>query len=611
MQKGERRPPLAGAWEPGLELGSKGPRVGELQHYLRRFGYLQQLGPDIEAAWRYRPLPAAPVAQDGLFDEATRFALKNYQRVHRLPATGVLDEPTLIEMRLSRCGVPDRSVRPAGSPQHIFAVFPTRWRKTDITFGFGATTPDLAMSEIRTAVLSAFALWSAVTPLRFTEAASGTTPDILIQFVTGDHGHSGVFDSAFGTLAHAFPPPFFPGGTTTVCFDDAETWRTTFSVTGWSFDFDLVTVAAHEIGHALGLDHSDVRGSIMWPTIPPGYGARQLGPDDIRGIQSLYVETAGEQFNVCGVTAGGDAWHAKRLRTNWTPFDDLRQAAGNPGPLVTIACAEVADELHVCGLLNDGGLVHTIRGPGGWSIFGDVMAAAASDPGRVSAVSTAGVAGELHVCVVTTDGRLWHTIRHADGWDAFGDVKNAASNPGFVKDVAIAAVAGELHVCAMTVDGGLWHSIRHADRWDAFGDVKAAASDPGLVYDVGAAGLGGELHVCVVTNGGALWHTIRHAAAWDPFGDVKAAASDPGGVIEVACGADALGRLHVACLTYTGALFWEDTHLWHTVRSPAAWEPFTEVEPLTADPGRFVSIGAAATYESVWVAPVRVTTTPA
>jgi hypothetical protein len=41
-----------------------------------------------------------------------------------------------------------------------------------------------------------------------------------------------------------------------------------------------------EIGHLLGLDHSNVAGSVMFPSY--GGQRRALTPDDLAGIQSLY-----------------------------------------------------------------------------------------------------------------------------------------------------------------------------------------------------------------------------------------------------------------------------------------------------------------------------------
>jgi len=85
-------------------------------------------------------------------------------------------------------------------------------------------------------------------------------------------------------LAHAFYPQ---SGETH--FDVEEQW-----VDGDTEDIDLMdgidlmTVAGHELGHALGLGHSEVPGALMAPYYQ-GYEPNFSLPDDDRqAIQSLY-----------------------------------------------------------------------------------------------------------------------------------------------------------------------------------------------------------------------------------------------------------------------------------------------------------------------------------
>ena len=61
-----------------------------------------------------------------------------------------------------------------------------------------------------------------------------------------------------GVLAHADLPT---GGT--VHFDDKENWF--LNTKGQKTGIELFIVAAHEFGHTLGLDHTNVRGAVMYP----------------------------------------------------------------------------------------------------------------------------------------------------------------------------------------------------------------------------------------------------------------------------------------------------------------------------------------------------------
>ena len=107
------------------------------------------------------------------------------------------------------------------------------------------------------------------------EANGGHLCDIRIGAIT--------FDGLFGVLAHAYQPGtqsiFGTGGTINgdMHIDSSKDWVSTF---------DLATVVLHELGHSLGLGHSDDINAIMYPL----YSGTNLtlGADDIAGIQSIY-----------------------------------------------------------------------------------------------------------------------------------------------------------------------------------------------------------------------------------------------------------------------------------------------------------------------------------
>lgn len=53
---------------------------------------------------------------------------------------------------------------------------------------------------------------------------------------------------------------------------------------------NLISVAAHELGHSLGLGHSSVPTAIMYPYYTRTWEKVKLDPDDIAGIQQIYGE---------------------------------------------------------------------------------------------------------------------------------------------------------------------------------------------------------------------------------------------------------------------------------------------------------------------------------
>uniref|UniRef100_A0A3Q2DMZ7 Matrix metallopeptidase 23bb n=1 Tax=Cyprinodon variegatus TaxID=28743 RepID=A0A3Q2DMZ7_CYPVA len=150
----------------------------------------------------------------------------------------------------------------------------------------------LNKEDTRKAISIAFTKWSDVSPLTFTEVTEGNaTADITIGFYTFNHTDCWwsplhpCFDGLNGELAHAFLPPRGE-----IHFDNHEFWILGKSRFSWKQGVwlnDLVQVAAHEIGHALGLWHSRDPEALMHPNATYT-GQRNIAQDDVWGIQRLY-----------------------------------------------------------------------------------------------------------------------------------------------------------------------------------------------------------------------------------------------------------------------------------------------------------------------------------
>jgi hypothetical protein len=167
-----------------------------------------------------------------------------------------------------------------------FVVDGRRWDSPALTYYFQNGTSDIAVDGERQAIRDAFSLWQSASALTFTEVGSASQANIVIRWEFGDHGDGSPFDGVNGVLAHAFYPP--PNGGSLagdMHFDDAETW-TLSTRTGGAQPIDLVTVAAHEIGHSIGLAHSQVQGALMYAYYSGSH--RFLSTDDVQGVQSIY-----------------------------------------------------------------------------------------------------------------------------------------------------------------------------------------------------------------------------------------------------------------------------------------------------------------------------------
>ena len=159
--------------------------------------------------------------------------------------------------------------------------------KAALGYYFQRLTQKLPADRVSSEILRAFQEWAKYVEISFAPVPGPNySRTVNLLFAAGSHGDMYPFDGPGRVLAHTFYPS--PPNPETIAgdlhLDDDELW-TVDPNQGYPA-VDVFSVVLHELGHALGLGHSDVPGSVMYPYYRSATG---LTPEDIRAIRELYA----------------------------------------------------------------------------------------------------------------------------------------------------------------------------------------------------------------------------------------------------------------------------------------------------------------------------------
>ncbi len=175
--------------------------------------------------------------------------------------------------------VPD-GTNVAGAGSNLFQTLNARWS----TAAWEAVFTEAA------------AIWEQVANVNLVQVSDNGTPVGGGPFEQGDPGMgdiriSGLPSSVIGsgTLGYTLLPPPINGSSAAgdIIMNTSQPWQ-------MNSDYDLLTVAIHEFGHALGLGESQIQTAAMYGTYTTI--KQSLAPDDVAGIDSIYGARQADAF---------------------------------------------------------------------------------------------------------------------------------------------------------------------------------------------------------------------------------------------------------------------------------------------------------------------------
>lgn len=152
----------------------------------------------------------------------------------------------------------------------------------ELTYYVGKAPEGISQSQFESTIQDALKVWSDVIDVKFTRTNQAGLSDSL-DFTTR------TIDGQGGVLARAYFPDDVNRSRIAgdVEFDAMDNWEV--GNAKGSRAFDLLYVAVHEIGHALGIEHIDSHPAVLAPSVNGNQTFHGLSQHDIDAAMELYA----------------------------------------------------------------------------------------------------------------------------------------------------------------------------------------------------------------------------------------------------------------------------------------------------------------------------------
>lgn len=164
----------------------------------------------------------------------------------------------------------------------------SRWGLPEVTYCINGYPVGLGLSptDVEQIVAQAFASWNAVCGLRFRRVTNPDDANILMGVARGKRAG---FDGPMGVLAYCYLPSGDNfRGQVEMYWDLDEPW----GKTAGQNSIALLNVTAHELGHGLGLSHTNIARQLMNPTYSGAIASPQQAYDIAEVVRRYGPPTA-------------------------------------------------------------------------------------------------------------------------------------------------------------------------------------------------------------------------------------------------------------------------------------------------------------------------------